>query len=378
MSASIDTLTGPWLTLAVVCIRHQILDELGTPARMRGAYRLGLTGVVQVLLRVLPDGLQQPVPRLAAGRVGLHEGACHQAREQLEDVGPVDDAAGGHGFGGIEREAPGEHAQPVEHPSLGLVEQVVRPVDRGAERLVALGRAALAAREQAEALVEALGELGRREHRDPCRGELDRERHAVESSAHLRDRGGVALVDREAGPHRLRPLDEEPHRVARRDLVDVARSASGTSSEPTARIRSPGSPSPSRLVARTRTPGHSRTIVPTSAATGRSRCSQLSSTTRRSLAARNCRSVSSMLEPGAARRRTSPATAPATASGSRTLASSQSHAPSRKRCAVALAISIASRVLPTPPTPVSVTSGVSSSRAGIARSSSSCPTNDVS
>ena len=85
-----------------------------------------------------------------------------------------------------------------------------------------------------------------------------------------------------------------------------------------------------------------------------------------------------MLEPGRGSMPNDPTNAPATASAWRTLASSQSHAPSRYRWAVELATSIASRVLPTPPTPVSVTSGVSSSRAGIVSSSSSCPTNDVS
>jgi hypothetical protein len=44
---------------------------------------------------------------------------------------------------------------------LGVVEQVVRPVDGGAECLVAFDRAAMATTQHSEAIVEARREVGR-------------------------------------------------------------------------------------------------------------------------------------------------------------------------------------------------------------------------
>ena len=118
---------------------------------------------------------------------------------------------------------------------------------------------------------------------------------------------------------------------------------------------SPSIAMPSRLVASTTTPGHSRSMRVTSRATAPSTCSQLSSTNS------NCfwdsismRESSEYCPPGLVTRNTA-ATAAATPSGSRTGASSTSHAPSRYLGSTSAATCNAKRVLPTPPTPVTVT-----------------------
>ena len=72
------------------------------------------------------------------------------------------------------------------------------------------------------------------------------------------------------------------------------------------------------------------------------------------------------------------ATTCAIASASLAAASSQNHAPSGKRGSTSAATWTASRVFPTPPTPVSVTRRVASNALAIALSSCSRPTNDVS
>ena len=122
-----------------------------------------------------------------------------------------------------------------------------------------------------------------------------------------------------------------------------------------ARSCSPSTARPSRLVASTTTPGHSRSIRVTSRATAPSRCSQLSSTNRSCLLASISRSESSSDCPLLLVRRNAAATASTTPSGSRTGASSTSHAPSRYSGSTSAATCNAKRVLPTPPTPVIVT-----------------------
>ncbi len=68
-------------------------------------------------------------------------------------------------------------------------EEVVRPLDRGAQRLLA--RVGVAGRpEQIEAAAEALEDLVGPEHGGAGGGELDRERQVVEPAAELRDVAG--------------------------------------------------------------------------------------------------------------------------------------------------------------------------------------------
>ena len=106
--------------------------------------------------------------------------------------------------------------------------------------------------------------------------------------------------------------------------------------------------------------------------------------------ARSCRARSTPACPRGSRTRSRPATVPgvvarpsaatitwASRSGSFVAASSHNHTPSANRGSNSAATCIARRVLPTPPTPVSVTSRDSSSAFATPATSSSRPTNDV-
>ena len=66
----------------------------------------------------------------------------------------VDVAAGGDLLGRVEREAAGEHREAPEHRALALGQQLVAPVDRRLQRLLAGQHRARAAGEQPEAVVE--------------------------------------------------------------------------------------------------------------------------------------------------------------------------------------------------------------------------------
>ena len=164
-----------------------------------------------------------------------------------------------------------------------LVEQVVAPVDRRPQRLLARQRGPAAAGQQAEAVVEAGGDLldaaARARARPPAR-----------SRAGCRPAGGrlarppraLPLVEREAGPAR-------PRRARRRaatgrvagELVERRRRdrARGAASGGTRQAVSPGTPSGSRLVARMRRSGQPRSsALGQPARQASTRCSQLSST----------------------------------------------------------------------------------------------------
>ena len=73
------------------------------------------------------------------------------------------------------------------------IQEVVAPVHRGAECLLARGKIFGSAGEQLEPAGEAGEEGSGRENFDVSGGELDRERQAIETSANLRDGGGVFL-----------------------------------------------------------------------------------------------------------------------------------------------------------------------------------------
>ncbi len=77
------------------------------------------------------------------------------------------------------------------------------------ERSLPLRYAGTASPEDVEAFVEPSDQLDGREHADSRRGELDRERDAVESATELEDGRAVVVVEDEVVPHAARPLDEQ-------------------------------------------------------------------------------------------------------------------------------------------------------------------------
>ena len=115
-----------------------------------------------------------------------------------------------------ERKAAGEHGEPCEQVFAPRVEQVVAPLDRGAQRALALGRVARTTCQQRESRVEALEqELGSEEPR-PRRRELDRERKPVQAAADRLD-GGVRC---ELSPDRASSFDEESRGITRRERLE--------------------------------------------------------------------------------------------------------------------------------------------------------------
>jgi hypothetical protein len=145
----------------------------------------------------LTDGLQESVSRFTGGVVGDDQRLVDEQAELVEYLGALHLGGAGHGLGSIEVEAAHECGQVAEQDSFGLGEQRVRPVHRGAQRLLASHRRPGAAGEESEAVVQAAHYLVERRRPYPRGGQFDSQWHAVETTTDLGDRLGVVLGDRE-------------------------------------------------------------------------------------------------------------------------------------------------------------------------------------
>src|SRR5206468_13071544 len=122
---------------------------------------------------------------LALGGLSDEERLVDQAREQVEHVFLRDTVAGADPLGGGEGAAAGEDGEAPEYRALFIGEEVVAPVDRCAERLVAGHRNTTAAGEQAEAVIEPRRDLLDGQGANARGGELEREWDAIEALADL-------------------------------------------------------------------------------------------------------------------------------------------------------------------------------------------------
>ena len=218
---------------------------------------------------------------------------------------------------------------------------------------MAFDRAPLATGEQTEPLVEPSGELRRAHRRDPGRRELDRQRDPIEAPhtsataaalASVTVKSAFTATARSTNKRTASLLEPRPDHRDR-----------GSASDGTARMRSPAMPKP--FAARRQ---HHQARAPASnAAPGRRPGRADARSCRAPTAAPSVRKEldQRLLElhtrawrhPEHRRDRVDDDV------GSRTGASSTNHAPSRNPGNTSPATCNASRVLPTPPTPVSVT-----------------------
>ena len=179
---------------------------------------------VEPLRRVRLDRLEHddPLHRIAVGRVDLPDQALVEERaEALEGVellaGRIVET-GRHGFDRLDRAA-GEDRQDLEEPLLRRTQELVAPLDRRPERLLARGQVAGAAAERLQAAGEPIPKRLRREEVQSGGGELDRERQPVEPAADVGDGGGVVVGEPEVRSDAARPLHEQLDRLELADLI---------------------------------------------------------------------------------------------------------------------------------------------------------------
>ena len=190
------------------------LGKVEEPAQVGVADRVGFSRGVELLVAVLAQGLQDGIAHLTV-RVDLHhrERLVDEPAEEVEhelagqSVGPADRLAC------VEIEAAREDAEPAEEHPLRLSEQVVAPVDGCPEGLLAGQRCPASSREDPKAILESGEQVFGGEHLDPRRGELDRQRHAIEPATDVADHLGVVVGQDEARSLGLGAVAEQLDRL---------------------------------------------------------------------------------------------------------------------------------------------------------------------
>jgi hypothetical protein len=163
-----------------------------------------LRGLGQALQRVLADGVEQVVPCVAGIVIHAQQRLVGEPGQQLEHALWADAAPGSDLLGRGQREAAREHCQPAEGHAFVLVQQVVAPVEGRPQRLVAARGRARATGQHGEKVAQVPGQLTDGQHPHLGRGQLDRQRQAVEPPAYLRDGPGIVVGKPERRKHQLR------------------------------------------------------------------------------------------------------------------------------------------------------------------------------
>ena len=190
----------------VALVRLCPLDEMSqvAPTRFVDVRRRG-----QPRPYVCSNRLEHAVADLIVAFRHDHQRSIDQLCQRIEHILCPDPCVGTHAFCRIECPPTGERRTALQHPTFGLVEQVVAPVQRGLERLLARMRGAAAAGEQAEAIVEPVGDLAHAQRTDAGGGQLDGEGQSVEAATDLGDGWADLGGELKVGRHRRGAVDEK-------------------------------------------------------------------------------------------------------------------------------------------------------------------------
>jgi len=170
--------------------------------------------VVQAKACVLTEGLEQAE---AARRLDQDQRSINHAGNHVGRTG-----RGGFfadRLDGFDIEGAGEDAEMSECTLFPLIEQVIAPVQRRLERLLAYRHRGWSSHQQPEAVDEARQHLLERHVSEACGGKLQSQRDSVQAAAQL-GHGRCILVGQQQGPvDEPGPLDEQPHGVARPESI---------------------------------------------------------------------------------------------------------------------------------------------------------------
>lgn len=185
------------------------------PVAVAAAQPVVLPGGAEPVAAVLAQGVEHPEADAEAALLPHHHGFADQLADQVQHLLRVDAVAGADVLGGLEIEAAGEDGEASPEQTFLQRAEFVTPADCGAQGLMPQQGAAGAAGQQAEAVVEAEGDLLHRERAQAARGQLHGQRDAVQATAEQCHLLGVPLGQLEAGQHRRRAVGEERHGVRR-------------------------------------------------------------------------------------------------------------------------------------------------------------------
>jgi hypothetical protein len=163
----------------------------------------------QVLLAEGSQRLEERIPRGRRRRIRHDHRLVDERRKHRPRVGCADRGVGADALDVVEGERPRKHRQTTKNGLLDRVEQIVRPLNGGEQRLVP-GLGAPTGGEQCEAFIEARSDVGQGDGADSRRREFDGERDAVEPPADLDDRWHRVGRQTKSWLRRDRPIDEQP------------------------------------------------------------------------------------------------------------------------------------------------------------------------
>ena len=167
----------------------------GVVVAVAGPYGFGFAGLPELFQT--RTGGRSPAAGIAfvpATVFGDDERLVDEQRELVEDLVALQSPPPPTAWAASRSKPPMKRRQSAEQDAFGFGQQRVRPVDRGAQGLLAAHRRARAAGQQAEPVVQAVEDLGQRQRAHPRGGQLDRQRHAVEPAADLGDGRGVVVA----------------------------------------------------------------------------------------------------------------------------------------------------------------------------------------
>ena len=203
-------------------VSTQPRGEVGVIGRMGAADRWTRRTLVEPLGRVLPDRLEHQQARFTVGHVDLSDEALlEQGRERLDHVDVDPGLLVRRGDDGLDRRKVrvGEDGKRLEQALLTRFEELITPVDRRPKRLLALRRVARRAAQQLEPTAEPVAQRLGGEQPQARRGELDRQRQAVEPTTDVAHRCRVVVVELEFGTDRPGSIDEQLDRLVPLELL---------------------------------------------------------------------------------------------------------------------------------------------------------------
>ena len=181
---------------------------------------IDLAGCYELLHRKGARAFEHAVARHAAGFVarGHDQRLLDEVPEQFEHRPTVQLFVRSDELRELERKAAGEHPEAPEHDPLVDRQQLVAPVECGAQCLVLAQRHARAAGQHPEALAQVLAQAVDAKHRHARGGQFERQRQPIEPPADVDDRLAIGGLHGEVRDQCANTLQEQLHGTVGRDV----------------------------------------------------------------------------------------------------------------------------------------------------------------
>src|SRR5262249_27853396 len=184
---------------------RRALRERAIPITMARAPARQLTTGQQVCSGKFSNRFQQSITSDAVARLDRYERPVDEAGKDFRECVWFQAVAAADRDHRIQAPTTRKDAESIEQRSFVGAKQLVTPVERGVQRLLAWRSDLIAAGEQAESIVESNRKLLKAEGANPSGCQLDGQRDPVETRADVFDEIARAGVEAELRRRRARP-----------------------------------------------------------------------------------------------------------------------------------------------------------------------------